>query len=175
MTAFGFNENDAKRIGKVVRLAERNPSKPDLGQPDYGGRSPGVRLLIGQHSGSSWASGSTAVVTVYNGPPGGVASAVTVVAYNHYVQFGSDTNCTNRWVALGTTVLVGSPLTRRATAARACPRSAASTSGCSPAIREPPSRCLATTRAAASSGLAPPPAPRHHDAHHAPRRQGRAA
>jgi hypothetical protein len=101
VTAFGFNENDAKRIGKVVRLAERNPSKPDLGQPDYGGRSPGVRLLIAKHSGSSWASGSTAVVTVYNGPPGGVASAVTVVAYNHYVQFGSDTNCTNRWVALG--------------------------------------------------------------------------
>ena len=101
MTAFGFNENDAKRIGKAVRLAERNPSKPDLGQPDYGGRSPGVRLLIGQHSGSSWASGSTAVVTVYNGPPGGVASAVTVVAYNHYVRFASDTNCTNRWVALG--------------------------------------------------------------------------
>jgi transglutaminase-like putative cysteine protease len=60
-----------------------------------------VRLLIGQHSGSSWASGSTAVVTVYNGPPGGVASAVTVVAYNHYVRFASDTNCTNRWVALG--------------------------------------------------------------------------
>ena len=101
MTAFGFNENDAKRIGKVVRLVERNPERPSLGGPDYGSRSPGVRLLIGQHSGSSWASGSTAVVTVYNGPPGSVASAVTVVAYNHYVQFSSDTNCTNRWVALG--------------------------------------------------------------------------
>ena len=97
MTAFGFNENDAKRIGKVVRLVERNPERPSLGSPDYGSRSPGVRLLIGQHNGTSWASGSTAVVTVVND----AGSALTVVAYNQYVRFSSDTSCTSRWVALG--------------------------------------------------------------------------
>ena len=101
MTAFGFNENDAKRIGKVVRLVERSPDKPSLGGPDYGGRSPGVRLLLAKHAATSWATGSTAVVTVYNGPPGSVASALTVVAYNQYVKFAEDTACTNRWVALG--------------------------------------------------------------------------
>ena len=101
MTAFGFNENDAKRIGKVVRLVERNPERPSLGGPDYGSRSPGVRLLLAKHAATSWATGSTAVVTVYNGPPGSVASALTVVAYNQYVKFAEDTACTNRWVALG--------------------------------------------------------------------------
>ena len=101
MTAFGFNENDAKRIGKVVRLVERNPDKPSLGGPDYGGRSPGVRLLIAQHAGSSWAANSTAVVTVYNGPPGMAGSAMTLVAYNHYMEFAEDTECTSRWVSLG--------------------------------------------------------------------------
>jgi hypothetical protein len=101
VATFGFNENDAKRIGKVVRLAERNPDKPNLGNADYGSRSPGVRLLIAQHTGSSWAVGSTAIVTIYNGAPGAVLSAVTLAAYNHYVNFASDTNCTARWVALG--------------------------------------------------------------------------
>lgn len=101
MATYGFSEGDAKRIGKVVRLVERGPDKVRLSGPSADGAAPGVRLLIGQHSGSSWATGSTAVVTVYNGAPGSVASAVTVAAYNHYIPFGSDTNCTNRWVALG--------------------------------------------------------------------------
>ena len=101
MATYGFSDGDAKRIGRVVRSTEKHPHAIRLQSPVAEGAAPGVRLLIGQHSGSSWASGSTAVVTVYNGPPGGVASAVTVVAYNHYVRFASDTNCTNRWVALG--------------------------------------------------------------------------
>lgn len=101
MATYGFSEGDAKRIGKVVRLVERGPDKVRLGGPVNNGPSVGVRLLFGQHNGSSWATGSTAVVTVYNGDPGEVASAITVVAYNHYIQFSSDTNCTNRWVALG--------------------------------------------------------------------------
>ena len=101
MATYGFNERDARRIGNVVRSGEKHPHTIRLQSPVAEGAAPGVRLLIGQHSGSSWATGSTAVVTVYNGAPGSVASAVTVVAYNHYVKFGSDTNCTNRWVALG--------------------------------------------------------------------------
>jgi len=101
VATYGFNENDAKRIGRVVRLVERGADKTELGGPKNNTPPPGVRLLIGKHSGSSWATGSTAVVTVYNGEPGSVASALTVVAYNQYVQFASDTNCTNRWVALG--------------------------------------------------------------------------
>lgn len=101
MTAFGFNENDAKRIGKVVRMVERNPDKPSLGGPDYGGRSPGVRLLIAKHEGTSWPIESTAVVTLYNGDPGSVGPSVTMAAYNHYIQFSSGTQCTSRWVALG--------------------------------------------------------------------------
>lgn len=101
MATYGFSEGDAKRIGRVVRSTEKHPHTIRLQSPVAEGAAPGVRLLIGRHSGSSWASGSTAVVTVYNGAPGAVASAVTVVAYNHYINFSSDTNCTSRWVAMG--------------------------------------------------------------------------
>lgn len=101
MATYGFSEGDAKRIGKAVRLVERGADKIRLGGPGGHGATPGVRLLIARHSGSTWATGSTAVVTVYNGDPGSVASALTLVAYNHYVELGTDTSCTNRWVALG--------------------------------------------------------------------------
>ena len=99
MTAFGFNENDAKRIGKVVRLVERSPDKPSLGGPDYGGRSPGVRLLIAKHeSTTGWDKETTAVVTVYNGDP--IGSAVTVVARNQFLTFSENGPNEDRWVAL---------------------------------------------------------------------------
>jgi hypothetical protein len=101
VATYGFSEGDAKRIGKVVRLVERGPDKVRLGGPANQGPVPGVRLLLAKHAATSWATGSTAVVEVYNGPPGAVASALTMVAYNHYVKFGEDTACTNRWVALG--------------------------------------------------------------------------
>jgi hypothetical protein len=101
VAAFGFNENDAKRIGRAVRAVERDPTKVRLGGPDADGAAPGVRLLIAKHEGAGWPTGSTAVVTLYNGEPGTVASALTMVAYNHYITFSGDTNCTSRWVALG--------------------------------------------------------------------------
>lgn len=103
MATFGFSESDAKRIGNVVRLVERDPTKVRLGGPNADGAAPGVRLLIAKHEGTAgWSTGSTAVVTLYNGDvPGSVASALTLVAYNHYVKFSEDTNCTSRWVALG--------------------------------------------------------------------------
>ena len=99
---FGFSLSDSKRIGKAVRLVERDEPRQQLGGQNEAAISRGVRLLIGKHEGSNgWATGSTALVTVYNGAPGSVASAVTVVAYNHYIKFSSDTDCTSRWVALG--------------------------------------------------------------------------
>lgn len=103
MAVFGFSEEDTKRIGRVVRLVERDATRVRLGGPEAGGASPGVRLLIGKHAGSAgWATGTTAVVTIYNGSvPGSVASALTLVAYNQYVTFSTHTHCTNRWVSLG--------------------------------------------------------------------------
>lgn len=102
MAVYGFPEGDAKRIGRVVRLVERDPTKIRLGGPEAEGAAPGVRLLIARvDSSTAWATGTTAVVTVYNGDKGSVASALTLVAYNHYTPFAADTNCTNRWVALG--------------------------------------------------------------------------
>lgn len=102
MSAYGFNAADARRIGEVVRAAEHGRiQKIELGGEKHGGATPGVRLFIAKHEGSSWPVQSTAVVTIYNGAPGSVASAVTAVAYNHYIKLSEDANCTSRWVALG--------------------------------------------------------------------------
>lgn len=101
MATYGFNENDAKRIGRAVRHVERGAQRIELGGPNADGAAPGVRLLIAKHEGSSWPTGSTAVVTIYNGEPGSAVSAMTMVAYNQYIAFSSDANCTARWVALG--------------------------------------------------------------------------
>lgn len=101
MATYGFNENDAKRIGRAVRQVERGPNRIELGGPSADGAAPGVRLLIAKHEGSSWPTGSTAVVTIYNGPPGSAVSAMTMVAYNQYISFSTDSTCTARWVALG--------------------------------------------------------------------------
>lgn len=102
MSTYGFSESDAKRIGRAVRAVERGQHKVNLGTPGAEGAAPGVRLLIAKHEGSSWPTGSTAVVTLYNGDvPSSVATAMTMVAYNHYISFSDDSNCTSRWVALG--------------------------------------------------------------------------
>jgi hypothetical protein len=101
VTAYGFNENDAKRIGRAVRAVERDPTKVRLGGPSPDGAAPGVRLLIAKHDGQSWATDATAVVTIYNGDPGDIGSAVTAVAYNQYIRFGTQPVCSSRWVALG--------------------------------------------------------------------------
>lgn len=97
---FGFSLNDAKRIGKAVRLIERDEPRQSLGGPNDASISRGVRLLIAKHeSTAGWAKETTAVVTVYNGDP--IASAVTVVARNQFLTFSTTTACTQRWVALG--------------------------------------------------------------------------
>ncbi len=97
---FGFSLNDAKRIGKAVRLIERDEPRQSLGGPNDAAISRGVRLLIAKHeSTAGWAKETTAVVTVFNGDP--IASAVTVVAHNQFLTFSTTTACTQRWVALG--------------------------------------------------------------------------
>lgn len=102
MPAYGFNAADARRIAEVVRASEHNRIGPiRTGADEHGGSKPGVRLLIAKHEGINWPTGSTAVVTIYSGDPGSVASVATMVAYNQYISFSSDTNCTARWVALG--------------------------------------------------------------------------
>jgi hypothetical protein len=103
VSSYGFSAADVRRIGEVVRAAEHGRiQKIELGGASAGGATPGVRLLIAKHEGSSWPTGSTAVVTLYNGSvPNSVASAMTMVAYNHYIKFSEGTHCTSRWVALG--------------------------------------------------------------------------
>lgn len=102
MPAFGFNAADARRIAEVVRAAEHNRiGNIGTGADANGGSKPGVRLLIAKHEGAGWATDSTAVVTIYNGDQGSIGSAMTMVAYNQYISFSSDPNCTERWVALG--------------------------------------------------------------------------
>ncbi len=102
MPAYGFNASDARRIGELVRAAEHGRIGPvSLGVDSHDSSKPGVRLLIGKHEGTSWPTGSTAIVTIYNGDVGEVVSAATMVAYNQYIAFSADSNCTSRWVALG--------------------------------------------------------------------------
>lgn len=101
MATYGFNEDDAKRIGRTVRLVERYPEKISLGMMGAEGAAPGVRLLIGQLAASSWPTATTANITIYNGEAGNLATALTIAAYNHFVKFPADTACTNYWVALG--------------------------------------------------------------------------
>lgn len=97
---FGFSLNDAKRIGRAVRLVERDEPRQDLSGSRDATMSRGVRLLLAKHEGTNgWAKETTATVTVYNGEP--LASAITVVAHNQFLTFSTTTACTQRWVALG--------------------------------------------------------------------------
>lgn len=100
MTTFGFNLDDAKRIGRAVRLVERDEPRQELVGDQAGVVSRGVRLLLAKYeSASQWSKGSSAVVTIYNGSP--ISAAMTMVANNQFVTFPSNTACTHHWVALG--------------------------------------------------------------------------
>lgn len=102
MPAYGFNAEDARRIGEIVRAAEHGRvGRIGIGADSYDSSKPGVRLLIGRHEGTSWPTGSTAIVTIYNGELNDVSSAATMVAFNQYIAFSTDDTCTARWVALG--------------------------------------------------------------------------
>lgn len=98
--AYGFSADDAKRIGRAVRVVERLPPGNETSGPQSPEVSRGVRLLLGKVEGSNgWSVGSTAVVTVHNGSP--IASAITLVATNQFLKFSTGTQCTQHWVALG--------------------------------------------------------------------------
>ena len=100
--AYGFSADDAKRIGRAVRVVERLPPQLQNSGPATPEVSRGVRLLLAKHESSNgWAVNASAVVTIHNGTPGSVASASTIVAYNQFLTIPSGTACTTRWVALG--------------------------------------------------------------------------
>lgn len=97
---YGFSLNDAKRIGKAVRLVERDEPRQQLGGQNDAAISRGVRLLIAKYESTTpWEKATTATVTIYNGNP--LVSAVTIVAQNQFLTFSTSTACTQRWVALG--------------------------------------------------------------------------
>ena len=100
--AYGFSADDAKRIGRAVRVVERLPPQLQNTGPATPEVSRGVRLLLAKHESSNgWAVNASAVVTIHNGTPGSVASASTIVAYNQFLTIPGGTACTTRWVALG--------------------------------------------------------------------------
>lgn len=99
MTAFGFSENDAKRIGRVVREIERNPVQVRLGGPNAQGAAPGVRMMVGKIDGQAWNKGGDKTITIWTGTPGSETSALTAVAWNYFANIGTSAN-TARWVGV---------------------------------------------------------------------------
>ena len=100
MQSFGFSKADATRIGNAIRRIEKQKPTVQLGGVDQQPPPSGVRMLLAKHSGASWPTGSTAVVTVYTGDVGSVVTAGTLVAYNHYINFNT-AGCATQWVKLG--------------------------------------------------------------------------
>lgn len=104
MSTFGFSHEDAKRIGRAVRLTERDEPRQDLSSKPQDALSRGVRIMLGTHGSASWAKNSQKTITVYGGYPTttGVppASAYTVTAYNIFADVPQRTAVTSRWVAM---------------------------------------------------------------------------
>lgn len=99
MATYGFNENDAKRIGRAVRHVERGAQRIELGGPNADGAAPGVRLMVGKIDGSAWNKGIDKTVTIWTGTPGSESSAVTAKAWNYFANISSSAN-TARWVGV---------------------------------------------------------------------------
>ena len=105
MSTYGFNERDAKRIGKMVRQGERMPPKVKLGGPVRGGANPGVRIMLGTIGTAAWDKQTSKTVTLYAGTPGTnglpAASVGTVVCWNIMANVSSaPTAYTSQWVQL---------------------------------------------------------------------------
>lgn len=103
MAAYGFSEDDAKRIGKSVRLTERFVGKPPLGGADNERGGGGVRLMLGTHNSAAWSKFTPKTITIYGGYPTTAdsrptQSAYTVAAHNVFSDIGA--GATSRWVAV---------------------------------------------------------------------------
>lgn len=124
--AYGFSADDAKRIGRAVRVVERLPTQNEVSGPASPEVARGVRLLIGQHSSSNgWAVNASAVVTIHNGTPGSLSTAATIVAYNQFLSIPGNTACDSRWVALGHNGFGWYVVAREPTCTSTCSMSAA--------------------------------------------------
>lgn len=100
MATYGFSEDDAKRIGKSVRLTERYVGKDSRSGPSSDRGGIGVRLTIAK-AGTAFSYDSTATVTMFRGDFGSVASAITMVGWNQFVPMVTHTAVTNPYVAFG--------------------------------------------------------------------------
>ena len=103
MATYGFSEEDAKRIGKSVRLTERYVGKGSLSGPSSDRGGIGVRLVLGTHNSAAWAKNAQKTITIYSGYPTTAdsrptQSAYTVVAHNVFTDIS--TGATARWVAV---------------------------------------------------------------------------
>lgn len=100
MATYGFSEEDAKRIGKSVRLTERYVGKGPLAGPSAERGGIGVRLTVAK-AGTAFSYDSTATVTMFRGDFGSVVSAITMVGWNQFVPMVTHTAVTNPYVAFG--------------------------------------------------------------------------
>lgn len=91
MPVFGFSEEDAKRIGTAVKVVERSGPRLRTSGPDNDRGAAGVRIMIGQVGTAAWSKASSAVITLYAGPPSTAtsrptASVGTQVAHNIFAD-----------------------------------------------------------------------------------------
>jgi hypothetical protein len=93
MPVYGFSEDDAKRIGQAVRVVERSGPRLKTAGPDSERGAAGVRIMIGQVGTAAWSKASSAVITLYAGPPSATsrptASVGTQVAHNIFAEIPS--------------------------------------------------------------------------------------
>jgi|688.fasta_scaffold09422_30 hypothetical protein len=94
MPVYGFSEDDAKRIGHAVKVVERSgPTLKTSGAVNDRGAA-GVRIMIGKVGTAEWSKASSAVITLYVGPPSTAtsrptATAGTMVAHNIFATIPS--------------------------------------------------------------------------------------
>lgn len=100
MAIYGFSEEDARRIGKSVRLVERHVGKDPRSGPVNERGGVGVRLTIAK-AGTAFSHSSTATVMMFSGDFGSVASAITMVGWNQFLPLVTHTAVTNPYVAFG--------------------------------------------------------------------------
>lgn len=105
MATYGFSEEDAKRIGKSVRLTERYVGKGPLAGPATERGGIGVRLVLGTHNSAAWAKNAQKTITIYGGYPTTAdsrptASAYTTIAHNIFADIAAATAGTSRWCAV---------------------------------------------------------------------------